>query len=114
MSAVALGWLALGGAGNCALRLSSDPLIGAFALLYAIFAGAAAIGLWRLQRSGLTAFRVWCALCVFWLPVFPLRFGSSWSRTVIFAALMGGLLFIWHRYLFRNLRPAAPDQHAAT
>ena len=107
ISALALGWLALGGAGNAALRFSSDPSMGVLATLYAVAAGAACVGLWRMRPSAIQAFRAWCLVCVLLLAWFPLNLGIPWSRAVAFALITAVLLFFWHRYLSRGLQSAA-------
>jgi hypothetical protein len=107
ISALALGWLALAGAGNAALRFSSDSSMGVLATLYAVAAGAACVGLWRMRPFAIQAFRAWSVVCVLLIAWFSLQLGIPWSRAVAFGLVAAVLLFFWHRYLSRRLQPAA-------
>ncbi len=108
ISSLALGWLSLGGVGNGVLRLSSgEPLyqvLGALALLYAISAGIASVGLWRMLPVGIVAFRVWAILCFQFSLAAPWTIGTSWTMVLLSGVLLGAILFFWHRYLVAEVR----------
>ena len=103
ISALVLGWLAIAGAGNAVLRISSDISLGVLATIYAIAAGTACVGLWRMRPFGVLAFRAWCIVVALGVAELLLSRGFPWFRAVIFSLLAGVVLFFWHRYLARSL-----------
>src|SRR5262245_3425729 len=79
ISALALGWLALTGVGNAGTRFSSEPVLAILAMIYAVTAGAACVGLWRSRPFGLLAFRAWALsllLMLLWL-------GFTWGVPIL-------------------------------
>jgi len=81
--------------------------MGGLATLYAVAAGAACVGLWRMRPFAIQVFRAWCVICVLLLARFSLHLGIPWSRAAAFGLTAAVLLFFWHRYLSRGLQSAA-------
>ena len=112
ISALLLGFLALSGVGNAALRLPSvdshQKVTGALASLYALAAGAACVGLWRMRSVGLQAFRAWTIACLLLAVWSPIGLGLPLPGRVVLNLGLAALLFLWHRYLLGQLPAALP------
>lgn len=84
---ILLGLLTIAGVGDSIVVLSGqvDPLpswLGYLTLVFGITAGAAATGLWRMNRWGLYSLRVWFVAC------FTLVFGAAY---VFYLVIPGGI-----------------------
>jgi hypothetical protein len=113
-----LGWLALGALMNAALlfpQLDLPLYMTAVALAYAVTAGAAAFGLWRMRPWGLTAFRAWglallvSLLAFIWVFDFPSQFYANPAEAMpLFLATTGVIVLVYslmYLYIRRRLSP---------
>jgi hypothetical protein len=112
ISSLVLAWSAIAGVANSAFRLGSglahEQVTGALAVPYAVSAGVAAWGLWRMRRIGVQAFRVWVVSCFAtfaWLIVGRGMF-HGWEA-FLFMVFLAVMFFFWHRHLLRALHAAA-------
>jgi len=117
-----LGWLTLSALMNAGflipqlgLPLYLTVLMTVLALAYAVTAGAAAVGLWRMRPWGLTAFRAWGLVLLVFMPAFllvfdvPSQFFASPAEALplllAFTAVILLVYWLMHRYVSRRLAP---------
>lgn len=75
------------------------PLLAGLALLYAVTAFVAAVGLWRRRPWAFRAFLLWVGAVSLFLIVTQLALQAPWASWFAFVAVAGAVLYLLARYV---------------
>ena len=89
--ALALGWLAIAGIGNAFIG-PAHGIIRFLALIYAITAIVAAIGLWKMRMWAFPAYLIWAMAVI--LTMIAMQFGQYKTNFLIFAGFGCFVIFL--------------------